>query len=109
MNDHFIGDAPEDSAGHPPVRHVPPNSTALRELLGAIAGALTLSAPATQKDEVTYLRISRDRARTVLLMCRRLLADREADDGDVMAAVAGLRDQAAQLRDDAYDHGSLTP
>jgi hypothetical protein len=47
----------------PPVRHVPPNSTALRELLTAIDRALTLPAPATARDELTYLRIHRGRAR----------------------------------------------
>jgi hypothetical protein len=68
--------------------------------------ALTLSAPATQRDELTYLRITRDRARLVLLTCRRVLADREIedDDRDVMNAVISLRGQAASLPDDQYDH-----
>lgn len=82
-----------------PIPPVPP-STPLRELTSAVADALTLSAPATQKDELTYLRLSRDRARLVLFACRRI----QASDRDVMAAVATLRDQAAELRDDAYDH-----
>ena len=85
-------------------RLMPPGSTALRELAHAINGALTLSAPATQKDEVTYLRLSRARARLVLAACKRILADREADDDDVMCIVGALRDESAQLRDDAYDH-----
>jgi hypothetical protein len=72
----------------------------------AVATALTLSAPATQRDELTYLRITRDRARLVLLTCRRVLADREIedDDRDVMNAVISLRGQAASLPDDQYDH-----
>jgi hypothetical protein len=72
----------------------------------AVAAALALPAPATQRDELTYLRITRDRARLVLLTCRRILADREIEDDerDVMTAVASLRDQAASLRDDQYDH-----
>jgi hypothetical protein len=69
--------------------------------------ALTLSAPASQKDELTYLRLSRDRARLVLYACKRILADREADHGDIMAIAASLREEAAQLRDDAYDHGPV--
>lgn len=90
-----------------PIPPVPPNSSALRELAHAVAGALTLPAPATVRDELTYLRIIRDRARLVRQVMRRLLADREADDQDIMAAVTTLRDQAAQLPDDAYDHSPL--
>ena len=88
----------------PAVRPVPPGSTLLRELAHVIADALALPAPATTRDELTYLRISRDRARLVLLACRRLLADREAGDRDVMLAVTSLRDQVAQLPDDSYDY-----
>ena len=88
----------------PVIRPVPPNSSALRELAHAIDDALALPNPATTRDELTYLRITRDRARLVRQAMRRILADREADDRDVMAAVTTLRDQAAQLPDDAYDH-----
>ena len=82
----------------------PPNSTPLHDLAHAVAEALTLPAPATSRDEVTYLRITRDRARLVLLACKRILADRQAGDRDVTAAVAVLRERAAQLGDDRYDH-----
>jgi len=85
-------------------RQVPPGSTPLRELLAAITAALTLPGPATERDEVTYLRIHRDRARLVLFTCRRLLADREADDTDVMASVTRLHDETAQFADNSYDH-----
>jgi hypothetical protein len=90
----------------PAIPPVPPGSTPLRELVHAIAMALTLPAPATTRDEVTYLRITRDRARLVLLACRKILADREIedDDRDVMITVISLRDQAASLPDDEYDH-----
>jgi hypothetical protein len=85
---------------------VPPGSTPLCEFVHAVAATLALPAPATQRDEVAYLRISRNRARLVLLTCRKILADREieADSADIMLAVLSLRDQAAQLSDDAYDH-----
>ena len=85
---------------------VSPGSTPLRELALAIANALTLPAPATIRDELTYLRITRDRARLVVFAMRRILTDREIEDDprDVMAAVSTLRDQVAELRDDAYDH-----
>ena len=86
---------------------VPPNSTALRELLHAIEKALSLPTPATTRDELTYLRISRDRARVVMLACRRLLTDREADDLDVMQAVSMLRDMVGQLPADDYDHNPM--
>jgi hypothetical protein len=89
-----------------PTRSVPPGSTPLREVAHAVANALTLPAPATTRDELTYLRISRDRARLVVFAMRRILADHEIENepGDVMTAVAALRDQVAELRDDAYDH-----
>lgn len=90
-----------------PVRPVPPGSSAARELLSAIAQTLTLPTPASTKDELTYLRISRDRARLVLLTCRRVLADREADERDIMITVTQLREDAGQLPPDDYDHGAL--
>ena len=85
---------------------VSPGSTPLRELAHAVANALTLPAPATIRDELIYLRITRDRARLVVFAMRRILTDREIEDDprDVMAAVSTLRDQVAELRDDAYDH-----
>jgi hypothetical protein len=86
----------------------PPGSSALREFCRAIEDALTLAAPATTKDELTYLRISRDRARVVLYGCKRVLADREIDDRDLMVIVASLRDLITQLPADQYMPNSLT-
>jgi hypothetical protein len=85
---------------------VSPGSTPLRELAHAVATSLTLPTPAITRDELTYLRISRDRARLVVFAMRRILVDREIenDPRDVMAAVSTLRDQVAELRDDTYDH-----
>jgi hypothetical protein len=91
----------------PVIHHVPPNSSALRELAHAINNALALPNPATTRDELTYLRNTRDRARLVRAAMRRILHDREVDDSDVMAMAASLRDQAGQLPDDAYDHQPL--
>ena len=91
-----------------PAPVVPPNSSALRELAHAVAAALTLPGPATTRDELTYLRTHRDRARLVLFAMRRVLADREADDRDVMTIVTALRDQAAQMPGDTYDHSPQT-
>ena len=90
----------------PAIPPVPPGSTPLRELAHAVANSLALPGPATTRDELTYLRISRDRARLVVFAMRRILADREIEDnpGDVMAAVTTLREQVAELRDDGYDH-----
>jgi hypothetical protein len=88
----------------PAIRPVPPGSTVLRELAHAVDQALTLPGPATTRDEVTYLRIMRDRARLTRQAMRRVLADREADDDYVMCIVASLRDGAAQLGDETYDH-----
>jgi hypothetical protein len=48
----------------------------------------------------------RDRARLVLSATRRVLRDREieGDARDVMIVVASLRNEAASLPDDQYDH-----
>jgi hypothetical protein len=93
-------------ASMPPVLPVPPNSTPLRELAHAVESALTLPNPATTRDEVTYLRITRDRARLVRHAMHTVLNDRdiEQDPRDVMVVVASLREQVAELGDDAYDH-----
>jgi hypothetical protein len=56
----------------------------------------------------TYLRISRDRARVVLFGCKRILADDEVDDRDLMAIAASLRDMTTQLPADQYTPNSLT-
>jgi hypothetical protein len=85
-----------------------PGGSALREFCRAIEAALTLASPATTKDELTYLRISRDRARVVLFGCKRVLADHELDDRDLMAIAASLRDMITQLPADQYTHNSLT-
>jgi hypothetical protein len=91
-------------------RIVPPGSTPLREFAHAIAiaMALALPRPATERDELSYLRITRDRARLVLLACRKIMADGEIEDdqADVMAVVTSVRDQVTQLPDDAYDDAS---
>jgi hypothetical protein len=86
---------------HSPIRQVPPGSTPLRELAHAIANALALPRPAATRDELTYLRIVRNRARLVQFAMQRILADREIEDtpGDVMAAVTTLREQVAELAD----------
>jgi hypothetical protein len=85
---------------------MPPGGTLLRELAGAVAAVLTLPNTATTRDEPVYLRITRDRGRLVLFAMRRILAGHEIGDDQVgvMAAVTDLRDQLAQLRDDACDY-----
>jgi hypothetical protein len=85
-----------------------PRGGALREFCRAIETALTLATPATTKDELTYLRISRDRARVVLFGCKRVLADHELDDRALMAIAASLRDMITQLPADQYTPNSLT-
>jgi hypothetical protein len=59
-------------------------------------------------EELTYLRISRDRDRVVLFGYKRLLADHELDDRDLMVIVASLRDMTTQLPADQYTPNSLT-
>jgi hypothetical protein len=98
---------PEHTDG-PEVPLVLASNSALREFCQAIEAALTLATPATTKDELTYLRISRDRARAVLFGCKRVLADDEIDDRDLMAIAASLRDMTTQLPADQYMANSLT-
>jgi hypothetical protein len=98
---------PEHTNG-PGAPAVLPGSSALREFCQAIEAALTLAAPATTKDELTYLRISRDRARVVLLGCKRVLAGDEVNDRDLMSIAASLRDMTTQLPADQYTPNSLT-
>jgi hypothetical protein len=38
----------------------------------------------------------------VLLACRRILADHEAEDQEIMVAVSTIREQSRQLPDDQY-------
>lgn len=79
---------------------VPPGSTALREFCHVVATALTLSDSAMRSgvtwagpDELAHLRSCRDRARLVVRTMRRMLADREIDDHDIMMFVVSLREQ----------------
>jgi hypothetical protein len=67
-------------------------------------GARDAGEPATTAAVVTYLRLHRDRARVVLFARRHVLADREADDKDLMIAADSLRNYAGDYPDDIYDH-----
>jgi len=103
---------PPDSASFRSIPPVPPGSTALREFCHAVARALTIPDPALRPgmssvqpaDELACLRLCRDRARLVLSAMRRILADREIDDCDVMAFVASLREQLSDYPADGYPH-----
>ena len=89
-----------------PIPPVPPGSTPLRQVAAAVDQALALPRPASEHDEVTYLRVMRDRAREVRQAMRDILSDRgiEEDGRDVMAVIENLRHRISQLGDDAYDH-----
>lgn len=89
-----------------PAPMIPPNSSAVRELLSTIVRGLELPAPATVKDEVTYLRLSRNRARCVLWACKSAL-HRDTDEPDLMSVVVSLRDQLADFPADEYDANPL--
>lgn len=82
------------------IPRVPPGSTALREFCHMVAAALTISDSAMRSgitsvgpDEITHLHLCRDRARLVVRTMRRMLADREIDDHDIMMFVVSLREQ----------------
>jgi hypothetical protein len=82
-----------------PGRIVPPGSTPLRELAHAIAGALTLPNDVADREEIAYLRASRDHARIVLFAMRRIIADHEIDSDprDVIAVAESIRACTGQL------------
>lgn len=82
-----------------PGRIVPPGSTPLRELAHAIAGALTLPKDVAEREEIDYLRASRDHARIVLFAMRRIIADHEIenDPRDVIAVAESIRDHTGEL------------
>jgi hypothetical protein len=57
-------------------------------------------------DELAYLRTSSSRAGLVLRAMRRILADHEIDDHDVMVFVCSLREQVADYPAEGYHHAS---
>jgi hypothetical protein len=83
-----------------------PDSPALRELLRTIADALSIPPPATSKDEMTYLRTSRNRARCVIRACQEALG-RERDEKGLAAVAENLQDQLADYPADEYDPNPL--
>src|SRR5258708_28253425 len=86
---------------------IPPGTTPEREMLLAVIGALTLPPPATARDEVTYLRLSRDRAGLVVDAVRAATAP-GAGGLDILFAAARLCDQLADYPDDTYDHAATS-
>jgi hypothetical protein len=86
-----------------------PDSTSCRVLLHAIRDALTVPLPTTDRDELAYLRLCRDRAWLVIAACGRILGDREAGDRDVLIAAEALCDEAADYPPDNYDHEPRSP
>jgi hypothetical protein len=80
-------------------RLVPPGGTAFRELIHAIAQALTLPDDAVSMAQDAYLRVARDRARVVLFAMRRVLADRDIDDSAIVGIANDIKYQAGVLED----------
>lgn len=87
---------------------VPPGSTACRELLRVVGEALTLPAPATHADEVSYFRLRSQRATQALAGIRRVLGNRDADSADMMTEVQILREAIGDLPPDSYEHSGLS-
>ena len=81
----------------------------LQRLCMAVTEVLTLPPPATSEDEVTYLRISRDRARLVAFACRRISEDTERgmDEALILEVVRQMKGEAQQMSADQYTHNSL--
>ena len=80
-----------------PRRIVPPGSTPLLELAHAIAGALTLPGDVAEREEIDYLRASRDHARIVLFAMRRIIANHDLEEEDLVTIAGSIRDAAGQL------------
>jgi hypothetical protein len=104
---------PADSAPFRPIPPVPPGSTALREFCHAVARTLTIPDPALRpglssvqlSDEIACLRLYRDRARLVVSGMRRILADFEIDDRDIMTFVVSLREEVSYRADRDHNAG----
>jgi hypothetical protein len=60
--------------------------------------------PAGPTHELTQLRLYRDRARLVVQTMRRILADREIGDRDIMIVVVSLREELANEPADRGHH-----
>ena len=78
--------------------------TPCRVLLQAIRDALTVPPPVSDRDELTYLRICRDRSWLVIAACGRVLGDRDGGDRDLLIASEALRDETIDYPPDGYQH-----
>jgi hypothetical protein len=94
MNDHRI-------------QVVPPGSSPCRELLRAVAEAITLPFPRTHADEVSYFRLRSQRASLAVQGIRRILASKDADSADMLTEASVLRELIADLPADIYEHSNL--
>ena len=88
---------------YPPMSAMP-DSTPCRVLVHVIRNALTVPPPASDRDELTYLRVCRDRAWLVIAACGRILGDREAGDRDLLIAAEALRNEVADYPPEGYEY-----
>ena len=72
----------------------------LREFVGAVIDALTIS-PNPPTTEMAYLQAARQRARRVLLACRRVVQGTSIEDRDLAAAIEMLGQPDDGHADDA--------
>ena len=77
-----------------------------RQLYTAIVNALDCPPPRTGRDEVTYFRTLRDRARVVLNVIARLASDDDVNDMDVLMAADAIQQRVADFPVTAYDRAS---
>jgi hypothetical protein len=92
-----------------------PGSIALREFSNAIAagtapasGIRAAMASAQSADEIAHLRLCRNHVLLVSRVMRRIPANREIDDPDVMAFVVTLREQISDYLADGDHHAGLS-
>ena len=86
---------------------IPPNSTACREMLRAIRGALAIPYPQNTVDERAYYILRSKRASLSIEAIDRIVTDPEADSADRLLSAEILTGQLSDLPPDTYRHSPL--
>jgi hypothetical protein len=96
----------DDAPGSRPIPVRMLSSTAVRGLLRAVADALDIPAPASQQDELTFLRLRSDRAAEAIRALYAVLAHAGRTELDLAWTSASLRRALQQYPADSYEHAA---